>query len=201
MDYKYLFKIIIIGDANIGKSCLLLRFINNSYRDHHDLTIGVEFGCKIIKSHDKDNIKLQIWDTAGQEAFKSIIRAYYRNTAGALLVYDVTNRNTFNNVKVWLDDIQKYSTNNINSIILVGNKIDLENREISFEEGFNLASNYNLLFIETSAKTCENIDLVFEILTKDILSKLDVNNINCNGIKINNNNNTINNNLNQCCKI
>ena len=183
MEYKYLFKIIIIGDANIGKSCLLLRFIDKSYRENHDLTIGVEFGCKIINLLGT-KIKLQIWDTAGQEAFKSIIRAYYRNTAGVLLVYDVTNRNTFNNIKLWLEDINKYSNNPINSIILVGNKIDLENREITYIEGEALANEYNLLFIETSAKVFINIDLVFQKLSEDIFSKLDVTNINNNGIKL-----------------
>ena len=126
MDYNYLFKLIIVGDATVGKSCILLRFISNNYRNSHDLTIGVEFGMKIININNK-NIKLQIWDTAGQECFRSIIRSYYRNSAGAILVYDISNRKSFNNIIYWLEEIKKYASNNL-SIILVGNKCDLDEK-------------------------------------------------------------------------
>ena len=139
MDYNYLFKLIIVGDATVGKSCILLRFINNNYRTSHDLTIGVEFGMKIININNK-NIKLQIWDTAGQECFRSIIRSYYRNSAGAILVYDISNRTSFNNIIYWLEEIKKYASNNL-SIILVGNKCDLD--EQINNESSNNSNNSN----------------------------------------------------------
>lgn len=210
MDYNYYLKFIIVGDANVGKSCLLLRFIDNKYRDNHDITIGVEFGMKIIKLDDK-LIKLQIWDTAGQEAFRSIIRCYYRNSAGVILVYDITNRQSFNNVKFWLNEIKNYTSDNT-SIILVGNKCDLDTsftdnislREVSEDEGKELANEYNLLFIESSAKNSYNIDNIFTILSNNIINKItnvDINTINNNGIKVGNYNYN-HNNLNdhkKCC--
>ena len=101
MSFAYMFKFIIIGDTGVGKSCLLLQFIDRRFRQKHEVTIGVEFGAKMITVADT-NIKLQIWDTAGQESFKSITRGYYRSAAGAILVYDITNRESFNNVSRWL---------------------------------------------------------------------------------------------------
>lgn len=106
-NYNYLFKFIVIGDTGVGKSCIVLQFIENKTRTTHDVTIGVEFGAKIIavqnSSRDSRNIKLQIWDTAGQENFRSITRSYYRSAIGALLVYDITRRETFAHIKNWLD--------------------------------------------------------------------------------------------------
>ena len=101
-SYSYLFKYIVIGDTSVGKSCLLLQFLEKKFKFDHDTTIGVEFGSKIINVKDKQ-IKLQIWDTAGQETFKSITRSYYRGSIGVVLVYDITNRDSFNNVSKWLD--------------------------------------------------------------------------------------------------
>ena len=102
-SYSYLFKYIVIGDTSVGKSCLLLQFLEKKFKFDHDTTIGVEFGSKIINVRDKQ-IKLQIWDTAGQETFKSITRSYYRGSIGVVLVYDITNRDSFNNVSKWLDE-------------------------------------------------------------------------------------------------
>lgn len=208
MDYNYYLKFIIVGDANVGKSCLLLRFIDNKYRDNHDITIGVEFGMKIIKLDDK-RIKLQIWDTAGQEAFRSIIRCYYRNSAGVILVYDITNRQSFNNVKFWLNEIKNYTSDNT-SIILVGNKCDLDTsftdnislREVSENEGKELANEYNLLFIESSAKNSYNIDNIFTILSNNIINKItnvDINTFNNNGIRVGNYNHNNLNDYKKCC--
>lgn len=208
MDYNYYLKFIIVGDANVGKSCLLLRFIDNKYRDNHDITIGVEFGMKIIKLDDK-RIKLQIWDTAGQEAFRSIIRCYYRNSAGVILVYDITNKQSFNNVKFWLNEIKNYTSDNT-SIILVGNKCDLDTsftdnislREVSENEGKELANEYNLLFIESSAKNSYNIDNIFTILSNNIINKItnvDINTINNNGIRVGNYNHNNLNDYKKCC--
>merc|ERR1712117_595469 len=134
MSYAYLFKYIIIGDTGVGKSCLLLQFTDKRFQPVHDLTIGVEFGARMINIEGKQ-IKLQIWDTAGQEAFRSITRSYYRGAAGALLVYDITRRDTFNHLTTWLEDARQHSNSNM-VIMLTGNKSDLEaRRDVKREEG------------------------------------------------------------------
>eukprot|EP01122_Echinamoeba_exundans_P006395 TRINITY_DN1788_c1_g1_i1.p1 TRINITY_DN1788_c1_g1~~TRINITY_DN1788_c1_g1_i1.p1 ORF type:complete len:210 (-),score=60.08 TRINITY_DN1788_c1_g1_i1:126-755(-) len=170
MPYKFLFKYIIVGDTAVGKSCLLLQFTDKRFQPQHDLTIGVEFGSRTI-TIDNNQIKLQIWDTAGQEKFRSITRSYYRGAAGALLVYDITRRETFEHLTTWLEDCRKYSSPNI-VIILVGNKIDLEaNRQVTREEGETFAQKNGLYFIETSAKTAENVDEAFIKTAKEIYQK------------------------------
>merc|ERR1712137_1332162 len=134
MSYAYLFKYIIIGDTGVGKSCLLLQFTDKRFQPVHDLTIGVEFGARMINIEDKQ-IKLQIWDTAGQESFRSITRSYYRGAAGALLVYDITRRETFSHLSSWLEDARKHSNKDM-TIMLIGNKSDLDQkRQVSYEEG------------------------------------------------------------------
>ncbi len=127
MNYEYIFKYIIIGDSGVGKSCLLLQFLENSFKPNHEATIGVEFGTKVITLENGSNIKLQVWDTAGQDAFKSITRSYYRNAAGALVVYDISNRQSFQNIVKWLDEA-KVNGNREMVLALVGNKSDLEDR-------------------------------------------------------------------------
>ncbi len=104
--YQYIFKYIIVGESSVGKSCLLLRFIDNRFKDAHDLTIGVDFGSKTLSLVDGTNVKVQIWDTAGQESFRSITRSYYRGSICALLVYDITRRTTFDNLVKWLEDMR-----------------------------------------------------------------------------------------------
>ncbi|PKI71464.1 hypothetical protein CRG98_008137 [Punica granatum] len=126
MSYAYLFKYIIIGDTGVGKSCLLLQFTDKRFQPVHDLTIGVEFGARMI-TIDSKPIKLQIWDTAGQESFRSITRSYYRGAAGALLVYDITRRETFNHLASWLEDARQHANANM-TIMLIGNKCDLAHR-------------------------------------------------------------------------
>ncbi|KAK6587896.1 Rab2 GTPase [Cryptosporidium xiaoi] len=169
--YDYLFKYIIIGDTAVGKSCLLLQFTDRRFRVDHDLTIGVEFGARIIEI-DSKKIKLQIWDTAGQESFRSITRSYYRGAAGALLVYDITRRDTFNHLEKWLIDVKRNATPNM-TIILVGNKCDLDRREVTTEEGKEFARKNGLLFVEASAKTSYNVENAFmkvsEMIYKNIL--------------------------------
>ena len=111
----------------MGKSCILLQFLENTFKPNHEATIGVEFGTKVIEIEGNQQLKLQVWDTAGQEAFKSITRSYYRNAAGALVVYDITNKNSFNNVVKWLEEA-KVNGNREMVLALVGNKSDLEDR-------------------------------------------------------------------------
>merc|ERR1719262_326159 len=159
MSYAYLFKYIIIGDTGVGKSCLLLQFTDKRFQPVHDLTIGVEFGARMI-TIDNKQIKLQIWDTAGQESFRSITRSYYRGAAGALLVYDITRRDTFNHLSRWLEEAKQNSNPNM-VIMLIGNKADLERREVSYEEGSSFAREHGLIFKETSAKTAQNVEEAF----------------------------------------
>jgi len=156
MSYAYLFKYIIIGDTGVGKSCLLLQFTDKRFQPVHDLTIGVEFGARMINI-DNRQVKLQIWDTAGQESFRSITRSYYRGAAGALLVYDITRRETFNHLTRWLEEARQ-NANQSMCIMLIGNKSDLDHRrQVSKEEGEKFARDNGLIFLETSAKTAANV--------------------------------------------
>jgi len=160
MAYAYLFKYIIIGDTGVGKSCLLLQFTDKRFQPVHDLTIGVEFGARLIPI-DGRQVKLQIWDTAGQESFRSITRSYYRGAAGALLVYDITRRETFVQLEKWLTEARENASQNM-VIMLIGNKLDLEHkRVVKREEGMEFARKNKLIFLETSAKTAENVEKAF----------------------------------------
>merc|ERR1712166_208622 len=171
MSYAYLFKYIIIGDTGVGKSCLLLQFTDRRFQPIHDLTIGVEFGARMI-TIDKKQIKLQIWDTAGQESFRSITRSYYRGAAGALLVYDITRRETFTHLTSWLEESRQHASPNM-TIMLIGNKCDDEDkRAVSKEEGEAFAKQHNLLFLETSAKTGDHVDEAFFDTAKEIYNKV-----------------------------
>jgi len=170
-DYNYLFKYIIVGDAGVGKSCLLLQFTDRRFRAEHDMTIGVEFGHRVVDDIDEQRIKLQIWDTAGQEAFRSITRAYYRGATGALLVYDISRRASFDHLAQWLMDARQNAQPNM-VIILIGNKSDLERREVSFEEGEWFARQNGLFFLETSAKTGQNVESAFLDTARQIYENL-----------------------------
>lgn len=170
LPYKYLFKYIIVGDTAVGKSCLLLQFTDKRFQPIHDLTIGVEFGSRTV-TIDDNPVKLQIWDTAGQEKFRSITRSYYRGTGGALLVYDITRRETFEHLTEWLDDCRKYSSSNT-TVMLIGNKSDLEDkREVTTAEGEAFAKANGLFFLEVSAKTAANVDEAFIATAKHIYEK------------------------------
>jgi Ras-related protein Rab-2A len=172
MSYAYLFKYIIIGDMGVGKSCLLLQFTDKRFQPVHDLTIGVEFGARMITIDNKP-IKLQIWDTAGQESFRSITRSYYRGAAGALLVYDITRRETFNHLASWLDDARQHANSNM-TIMLIGNKSDLAHRRaVSTEEGEQFAKENGLVFMETSAKTAHNVEDAFINTAAKIYHKIE----------------------------
>lgn len=168
---QYLFKYIIIGDSGVGKSCLLLQFTDKRFEASHDLTIGVEFGARLMTVDDKP-VKLQVWDTAGQESFRSITRSYYRGSAGALLVYDITRRETFDHLQSWLEDCKENANMNL-TILLIGNKNDLnEKRQVSTEEGKAWAAKNNLMFIETSAKTAHNVEEAFLQTGRAIFEKI-----------------------------
>jgi len=156
----------------VGKSCLLLQFTDKRFRQQHDLTIGVEFGARMININGKQ-IKLQIWDTAGQESFRSITRSYYRGAAGALLVYDITRRDSFNHLTRWLEEVRQ-NGNPLMTIMLIGNKCDLENRrQVSTEEGERFAKENGLIFMETSAKTAFNVEEAFINTSKIIYDNIE----------------------------
>ncbi|XP_065850956.1 ras-related protein RABA6a-like [Euphorbia lathyris] len=165
-ECDYLFKAVLIGDSGVGKSNLLSRFSKDEFRLDSKPTIGVEFAYRNIKVADKI-IKAQIWDTAGQERFRAITSSYYRGALGALLVYDITRRATFENVKKWLKELREFGNSDM-VVILVGNKSDLSNsRETSEEEGKKYAEMEGLCFTETSAMENLNVEEAFlEMITK-----------------------------------
>jgi len=166
-EYDYLFKVLVIGDSGVGKSCLLLRFADDTYRESFISTIGVDFKIRTIDL-DSKTIKLQIWDTAGQERFRTITTSYYRGAQGIIVVYDTTDLQSFKNVKQWLQEIDKYATEQV-KILLVGNKSDLSTkRAVSYEEGKEFADSLGLSFIETSAKSSSNVEKAFIHMTSQI---------------------------------
>ncbi|KAE8726400.1 Ras-related protein RABA1i [Hibiscus syriacus] len=165
-DYDYLFKVVLIGDSGVGKSNLLSRFTKNEFSLESKSTIGVEFATRSIRVDDKV-VKAQIWDTAGQERYRAITSAYYRGAVGALLVYDVTRRVTFENVERWLKELRGHTDSNI-VIMLAGNKADLLHlRAVSSEDATVFAERENTFFMETSALESTNVDNAFtEVLTQ-----------------------------------
>ncbi|KAN0032420.1 hypothetical protein ACTFIV_006314 [Dictyostelium citrinum] len=173
----YLVKFIIIGSQSVGKSCLLFRFIDNKFKSQSNHTIGVDFASKVIDIQGK-NVKLQIWDTAGQERFRSVVISYYRGSAGVALVYDVTNRESYNHITNWLSDVKSLASPDV-TIILVGNKADLtEQREVTFLEASRIAQENGLLFMETSALTGEGVEEMFLKCTRTIMTKIDSGEVN-----------------------
>ena len=167
INYELLYKIIIIGDAAVGKSNILTKYSKNEFSENTKSTVGVELGVKYIKVKGV-NAKIQIWDTAGQERYRSITSSYYKGSHGCFIVYDITNESSFDNVEKWYEYVQKEAGKNI-SIILVGNKCDLENeRKITKEKGQEKAKNLKCAFFETSALSGVNISEIFEELTNNI---------------------------------
>ncbi|XP_021732771.1 GTP-binding protein YPTM2-like [Chenopodium quinoa] len=170
-EYDYLFKLLLIGDSGVGKSCLLLRFADDSYLDSYISTIGVDFKIRTVEQDNK-TIKLQIWDTAGQERFRTITSSYYRGAHGIIIVYDITDQESFNNVKQWLSEIDRYASNNVNKL-LVGNKSDLTaNRAVPYETAKAYADEIGIPFLETSAKDATNVEQAFLTMTTDIKNRM-----------------------------
>ena len=168
--YDYLIKLLLIGDSGVGKSCLLLRFSDDSFTQSFITTIGIDFKIRTIELEGK-KIKLQIWDTAGQERFRTITTAYYRGAMGILLVYDVTEEKTFSNIRNWIRNIEQHATESVNKM-LIGNKCDMEDEKvIDAARGKALADEYDIKFLETSAKTNHNVELAFFTLARDIKAR------------------------------
>lgn len=166
-DYDILARVIIIGDSGVGKSAIMGRHCDNIFNPNYISTIGVDFRYNTIEIDGK-KVKLQIWDTAGQEKFHVITAAYYRNTDIAILTYDVTNKKSFEHVPVWINECAKYAKESLRKI-LIGNKSDCADRVVTYEQGLKLAEDNGILFAETSAKKGVGIDEAFKLISKDYL--------------------------------
>ncbi|KAG2205458.1 hypothetical protein INT46_007669 [Mucor plumbeus] len=160
-----------VGDSGAGKSCLLHHFLENQFKKDSVNTIGMEFGTRIIHIADK-SIKLQIWDTAGQERFRSLTKSYFRGAAGALVVYDICNRDTFLGVRSWLTDVRALANPEL-VIILVGNKNDKDEREVSYLEASRFAQEHEMMFLEASALSGDGVEDMFFKCARSILSKIE----------------------------
>ncbi|XP_029943346.1 ras-related protein ORAB-1 isoform X1 [Salarias fasciatus] len=197
-EYDYLFKLLLIGDSGVGKSCLLLRFADDTYTESYISTIGVDFKIRTIELDGK-TIKLQIvrshltqlfripsvallqpltfvlclqWDTAGQERFRTITSSYYRGAHGIIVVYDVTDQESFNNVKQWLQEIDRYASENVNKL-LVGNKSDLTTKKVvDYTTAKEFADNLGIPFLETSAKSATNVEQAFMTMAAEIKKRM-----------------------------
>jgi Ras-related protein Rab-1A len=170
-EYDYLFKLLIIGDSGVGKSCLLLRFADHTYTESYISTIGVDFKIRTIELDGK-TIKLQIWDTAGQERFRTITSSYYRGAHGIIVVYDVTDLESFSNVKQWLGEIDRYASENVCKL-LVGNKVDLVTKKaVEFESAKEFADKLSIPFLETSAKAATNVEKAFLKMASEIKNNI-----------------------------
>ncbi|KAK4212196.1 GTP-binding protein ypt1 [Rhypophila decipiens] len=194
--YDYLFKLLLIGDSGVGKSCLLLRFADDTYTESYISTIGVDFKIRTIELDGK-TVKLQIWDTAGQERFRTITSSYYRGAHGICVVYDVTDMDSFNNVKQWLQEIDRYATEGVNKL-LVGNKSDMSDKKVveytvaKVRISINLprklrqesnkltrvtptqefADSLGIPFLETSAKNASNVEQAFLTMARQIKERM-----------------------------
>ena len=162
-----LYKIILVGDMGVGKSSILSQYIKQIFPDSPLPTIAIEFATKVIKLKEGGYVKAQIWDTAGQEKYKSITSHHYRKAVGALLVYDITRKSTFVDCIKWYNELKNYCERDC-VICLIGNKNDIKKREVTFEEGKNFSIKYKTIFFETSAKNKESVNECFEELLQQI---------------------------------
>lgn len=172
-NYDYFIKVLLIGESGVGKTCILLRFSEDSFPIVHQTTIGVDFKQKMINYKDK-SVKIQIWDTAGQERFRTLTNSFYKKANGIILVYDVTNENSFFNVKNWLKQVDLLADPGVIKMI-VGNKCDEDSelRKVKFEDGEKLAKEMKIPYFETSAKNNVNITHIFNQITKFIIDRID----------------------------
>mmetsp|Transcript_76486 Transcript_76486/g.93939 ORF Transcript_76486/g.93939 Transcript_76486/m.93939 type:complete len:207 (+) Transcript_76486:120-740(+) len=173
-DYDYLFKLVLIGDSGVGKSCLLLRFADDSFTDSYISTIGVDFRFRTVNI-DMKTVKLQIWDTAGQERFRTITSAYYRGAHGIIMVYDVTNFESFEHVEEWLNEVNRHASESTLKL-LVGNKADLaDDKKVESEDAKKFADNLGISFLETSAKNATNVEAAFLTMAKQLIQAKEAN--------------------------
>ncbi|KAM0925537.1 hypothetical protein ACQ4PT_004179 [Festuca glaucescens] len=172
MPFAHCIQYTIIGDQGVGKTCLQLQFTDKTFQTVYEVTNDIEFGTRTITVDNKP-IRLQIWDTAGKGVCKPVIRQYYSRVACIILVYDITRRETFDHIAIWLEEARTESRADV-VLVLIGNKCDLSNvRTVSYEEGQNFAGKHNLLFMEASAKTAENVEEAFTLTAKTICKKIE----------------------------
>ncbi|XP_025771007.1 ras-related protein Rab-13 isoform X2 [Panthera uncia] len=168
--YDHLFKLLLIGDSGVGKTCLIIRFAEDNFNNTYISTIGIDFKIRTVDIEGK-KIKLQVWDTAGQERFKTITTAYYRGAMGIILVYDITDEKSFENIQNWMKSIKENASAGVQRLLL-GNKCDMEaKRRVRKEQADQLAREHGIRFFETSAKSSTNVDEAFSSLARDILLK------------------------------
>ena len=195
INTDYQFKITFLGNSGVGKSAILFRFADNTYYDSYISTIGVDFKIKLIPYNNKI-VKLHIWDTAGQERFRTITTSYYRNTDGVILVFDVTDNKSFDQLDNWITEIKKYNTEF--SMILIGNKTDKNNRCISREQAENYAKKYGINYIETSAKADNNINNAINLIVDELVKNYNNNNDFNSNLRLNTN---LKINKSKCCNL
>jgi len=167
--YDVILKVLLLGNSNVGKSSLFLRYVDDIWNDSFVPTIGVDFKIKTFEL-DSKKVKMQIWDTAGQERFKNVIASYYRGANGILLVYDITDKDSFRQIKNWLVEVDRNANKNVLKV-LIGNKSDLESRRaVTFEQGKEFAESNGMKFLETSAKKKVNVTQAFETITREFMN-------------------------------
>ena len=169
-NYEMMFKVVLVGDSFVGKTNIMSKYLKNEFHDDSKATVGVEFGSKqfIIEGH---TIKAQIWDTAGQERYKAITSAYYKGSKGALIVYDITRKDSFTNLEKWVNELKSTADPKV-TIIIIGNKNDLEDkRQVLKEQGEEKAKSFGCAFLETSAFSGDNIEKAFNMMIKEIYGK------------------------------
>lgn len=172
LDFDYLLKLVIIGDPGVGKTALLLRYIDNSFNDSYLCTIGVDFKVKTVEVAGKV-VKMQIWDTAGQERFKPITKCYYRGAHGAIAVFDLGNRDSWSHAKTWVEEYKEHNPlQPQHMVVLVGNKADAEDRKVTLEEGEALGRELKCPYFEASAKANSGIEMLFETIARQAVTHL-----------------------------
>ncbi|EAY18161.1 small GTP-binding protein, putative [Trichomonas vaginalis G3] len=170
VDYKYNFKFIVIGSSGVGKTSLLSRLIDGTFNTENQSTIGVEYLSTVIEV-DGNPVKLQIWDTAGQEKFRSIAKSYFRHAVGVIMVYDITDRKSFDDLAFWLNDVHTLCDPNA-SVTLIGNKLDMaSSRAVTTSEATSFANTHQLLYLETSARGGDNVQEAFYRATKSVYER------------------------------
>ena len=169
MSEDCVYKVLLLGDTTVGKTCFLMKYTDKTFQDVHISTIGLDYRLKSMKLKNGKNVKLQIWDTAGQDRFRAITKNYYKGANGIILIYDVTNPKTYDNVKSWVSQIREEASPNT-VVYLCGNKIDMkESRMVKTEDGTKLAEEFGFPFNETSAREGININETFE----DLIERID----------------------------